>query len=103
MLGSKRTRVVVLVLCTLTAVTAFACFALPMYVIRPFRYQGASELQLALWFKQYGTWLSAGCAAVSVGCAAVIWLGSQRWRARCIASVGAFLAIGGAVIVHINV
>jgi hypothetical protein len=45
---------------------AFLCFAYPMYVIRPFRAQGALELSIALSVRRWGPWLALACAAASV-------------------------------------
>jgi hypothetical protein len=48
------------------ALISLACFAVPMYVIRPFRHQGSAELRLALFVKQIGPWLSTSCAVIAL-------------------------------------
>ena len=103
MFGTKRARVVALATCMLAALISFVCFAVPMYVIRPFRHQGVSELQLALWFKQNGSWLAAVCAGVSLVCVAFLWIRSRAWLARSVTICGALIAIAGTMLVHVNV
>ena len=56
---------------------AFACFAYPMYVIRPFRAQGAGELQTALAIRAWGPWVAIACALASV----TVLIRSRRWWA----------------------
>jgi hypothetical protein len=103
MFGANRARLIALVACFLAAAISLACFAVPMHVIRPFRHQGVSELQLALWFKQYGSWLAPVCAAVSLVCIAFLWARTRAWLTRSVASCAGLLAILGATLVHVNV
>jgi hypothetical protein len=52
---------------------AFLCFAYPMYVIRPFRVQGATELAIALVVKRWGPPLAILCAALSLTALVAMW------------------------------
>src|ERR1035438_5301581 len=65
---------------------AFLCFAFPMYVIRPFRVQGATELAIALVVRRWGPPLAILCAAASLTAVILLWR-KVRWVAR----VGAVL------------
>ena len=56
------------------AAVSVACVAIPMYVIRPFRPQGAGELSLALAVRHAGPWLSGLCGV------AVLLLVIRLWR-----------------------
>ena len=57
--------------------TAIASFALPMYIIRPFRAQSVQELSLALYVRQVGPILSILCGLASIF---VAWK-LRRWPA----------------------
>src|SRR4051812_23990433 len=65
------------------ALVSVACMAIPMYVIRPFRPQGAAELDVALAVRHAGPWVSGVCAVVVL--AVVAWAWGKRttvgWRA----------------------
>ena len=82
-------RSIILLAIVLLALTAAACFAYPIYVIRPFRHQGATELALALGMIQIGPWLSTLSAAVCVILTALAWrhLRGRLLRAVALASV----------------
>lgn len=58
-------------------ITALACFAVPMYFIRPFRAQTAQELSLALYVRQVGPILAILCGIASIF---VAWR-LRRWPA----------------------
>ncbi len=79
-----------------------ACVAIPMFVIRPFRPQGAGELSLALAVRHAGPWLSGLCAA------AVLLLVVRLWRSAGVGlrvlSVGLLVfAAAGAALTHVNI
>jgi hypothetical protein len=61
------------VLLLLLSLIAIACFAYPLYVIWPFRYQGPTELSLALAVTRIAPWLSIVCAVLSVVFLATSW------------------------------
>jgi hypothetical protein len=84
------------------AVVSFACVAVPMFVIRPFRPQGAGEMEIALWLRHAGPWIAGLCAVV------VLLLAIRFWRAtrvggRIVLAGSILLAIFGAVFTHVNV
>jgi hypothetical protein len=91
-----------LTLALVCAVVSAGCFVIPMFVIRPFRPQGAQELDFALAVRHAGPWLAGLCAV------AVLVLMIRLWKtARVWARVGfVFLfvvAIAGAVLSNVNI
>ena len=72
---------------------AFACFAFPMYIIRPFRGQGATELSMALAVRQWGPWLAFLCAAASLAALALLLVRASGPGAR--AGAAALTALTG--------
>ena len=52
---------------------AFVCVAYPMYVIRPFRAQGATELAIALFVRAWGPTLAIACTIASVALLVRFW------------------------------
>jgi len=84
------------------AAVSVACVAIPMFVIRPFRPQGAGELSFALAVRHAGPWLSGLCAA------AVLLLVIRLWRSAGVGlrvlSVGLVVfAAAGAALTHVNI
>ena len=76
MFNSNRT--LWLTLGILVALVLFVA-AYPMYVIRPFRAQGATELAIAMTVKIWGTMVGVGAAAVGFFCAVRLWRNNTRW------------------------
>src|SRR5277367_3111504 len=62
-----------LLLSAAAAVVGCASAAYPMFVIRPFRHQGARELALALALKQVAPLLTIVCAAIAAICLVAFW------------------------------
>jgi hypothetical protein len=87
----------------LCALVSLACFAFPMYVIRPFRHQGASELSAALVVKQVGPWLSIVCFAVALLLVVWNWGRMRGWLPRSAMILALVLAAGGAYLARLNV
>ena len=88
-----------LAIASFLALVSLACFAFPMYVIRPFRHQGPQELAVALALKQFGPWLSLLCVAGATILAGLIWKRSKgRWIrvgavcAALVSGLGAYLS-----------
>ena len=84
---------------------AFLCFAVPMYVIRPFRAQGAQELAVALSVRSWGPWVAIACGLASIYVLITLW---RRFAGRAIlarlgASILTLLTIAFAVINQVNV
>jgi Protein of unknown function (DUF3179) len=98
----RRHRTFILILLACLAVSLFAV-AYPIYVIRPFRYQGARELALALVVSQFRpaiTVISALTAVLAlVGC----WGVQPLKRRRAWAAAGAALVVVLAFLARINV
>jgi hypothetical protein len=89
-------------LAAICAVVSFACVAIPMYVIRPFRPQGAEAMSLALGVRQIGPWLAGICAV------AVLLLLVRLWSVARVGSrillCGLFVVAAlGAVLTHVNI
>ncbi len=64
------------VLLAAVAVVSFGCFAYPMYVIRPFRAQGAQELQAALMVARWGFPVAGLCSISALLACWSLWKGS---------------------------
>jgi hypothetical protein len=91
-----------LALAALSAVVCATCVAIPMFVIRPFRPQGARELEIALAVRHAGPWLAGMCAVVALLLLIRSWK-TMKTAART-AMAGLFLvAIACAVFTHVNI
>ena len=82
---------------------AMGAVAYPMYVIRPFRAQGASELAAALLVRRYGPVIAVVAAVAAVAAALLLWRESRRWFGRIAAVALAALAGLFAALAHVNV
>jgi hypothetical protein len=87
----------------LCALVSLACFAVPLYVIRPFRHQGATELSLALLVKQIGPWLSIACAVVALATVIVGWSTLRGWVSRSAVILALVVALGGVYLARLNI
>jgi hypothetical protein len=83
------------------ALAGLALFAVPMYVIWPFRSQGARELAAALAIKQAGPWLSIGFAALAVAALASFWHAWRRGR-RTVGIIFTVLAVSAIALTRFN-
>lgn len=91
-----------LILLASLAVSLF-CAAYPIYVIRPFRHQGARELAIALAVTRFRPLVTAALALVGVAAAAGYWRSQRsKWR-RGLMAAGAGVSVALAVLVHVNV
>ncbi len=96
-------RRVALLVVWLCFAAALFCLAYPVYVIRPFRHQGAVELAAALRVMEWRGVVSALCAACAVVSVMVYWrVGVGRWR-RIGVLAATVLATAFAALTHINV
>jgi hypothetical protein len=77
--------------------------AYPMYVIRPFRAQGARELAAALMVTRYGPLLSAISALAAVLAAIMYWRSQAPLPGRRLMAAGALLVCVFAVMAPLNV
>ncbi len=85
------------------SLASLACFAFPLYVIRPFRQQGASELVAALFVKQVGPALSAICVLIALAAVAWSWRRVRGWLGRFGLVTALLLAVAGAFLSRVNV
>jgi hypothetical protein len=85
------------------ALLSFASFAVPMYVIRPFRAQGSWELAAALAVRRWGPGLAVVCATASLAIAAYVWDDLLRRRSRVLAAGAALFTCLFAVLAHVNI
>src|SRR5438445_12523377 len=69
---SKSSNSVLWSLLIVIALVAFAVLAFPIYVIRPFRSQGAEELAASLVISRWSPWITAICAGISIVLAMVL-------------------------------
>ncbi len=103
MTQSRVAKIVSLALLIASLLVAFAGFAYPVYVIRPFRHQGARELAAALAVIQVRPRVELVCALCALaGLLAFLVLETRR-RRRIWAITGAFLACTFAVLTRVNI
>ena len=74
-----------------------------MYVIRPFRHQGATELSVALLAKQIGPALSIACAIVALTLLITRWSKLGGWISRAAVILALLVATGGAYMARVNI
>ena len=95
-----RTFIVVWLICLLTSLT---CVVYPMYVIRPFRAQGAAELATALVITRFRGLTTLVCAVVALAALVLYWRLQTRTSRRVLAAVGAGFVCALAVLARVNV
>lgn len=96
----KRTSLAVLLVCL--AVSLF-CLVYPVYVIRPFRHQGVSELAAALAVLRARFVISLICSGVALFCAMWIWgTEPKRWL-RIVAAISAAAVCGFTALSRVNI
>jgi Protein of unknown function (DUF3179) len=96
-----RGRWLALLLAALFTLASLACFAYPLYVIWPFRHQGATELRSALFVLRIGPWLSVLCAVACLAIVIVAWKQTRRWT-RAWAVLFVILAVTGAALARFD-
>jgi len=85
------------------ALVAFACVAYPIYVIRPFRAQGAHELTVALAVIRVRSFVTGLCAGLAIVMAVAYFRTERRWPRRAGATLAAIAACGFALLAHVNI
>jgi len=98
---SDRTRWILLLMACLAV--SLVLVAYPLYVIRPFRAQGARELAAALVFSRFGPLLTAVSALVAVAAAIAYWRAQAAMPRRMLVAAGAVLVCVLAVLARVNV
>jgi hypothetical protein len=93
----------ILIAIALLALVAAACFAYPMYVIRPFRHQGATELAIALAIIQIRPWLSIISAILCFAVAVLAWPRLHGKLARALVVASVLIAAASWFLARINV
>jgi hypothetical protein len=97
---STRTYAATIIACL--AVTLF-CLIYPIYVIRPFRGQGAQELIAALLVVRYRPVIAAACVLVSLVAAARYWRLQPRLWKKIGAVIGTVAVVAVTVLSRVNV
>lgn len=98
---SNRARwILVLIACL---AVSLVCVVYPIYVIRPFRAQGARELAVALVVCRFRPWLTVVSGIVAAGAAIAYWCARPRMWRRILAAVGAALVGSLAALARVNV
>lgn len=87
----------------LCALVSLACFAVPLYVVRPFRHQGPTELSVALFVTRIGPWVSLVCAMLCVVLVIFTWLRARGWIVRAAAVSALLVALCGATLSRVNI
>jgi glucan phosphoethanolaminetransferase (alkaline phosphatase superfamily) len=98
----SRGRWFALLLAAFFALASLACFAYPLYVIRPFRYQGATELRIALFVLHIAPWVSILCALACLALIVLSWNRTHGWLLRTAAVMCVLIATAGAVLARVN-
>ena len=98
---SNRTRWILVLLACLTV--SFICVGYPMYVIRPFRAQGARELAAALVVSRFRPLITVWSAIASLVAAVGYWrVQANKWR-RALGVAGAGFVCTLAFLARVNV
>jgi hypothetical protein len=91
-----------LALASMFAAVSAACVMIPMFVIRPFRPQGARELEIALAIRHAGPWLAALCAVAVLLVMLRVWK-TAKMGARVAMSGLLLVASASAILTHVNI
>ena len=77
--------------------------AYPMIVIQPFRHQGGTELQVALWIVRWRLYFEAAAAVLAIAMLTVTWRKQSRLLPRSASLIAALIVCTAAVLTRINV
>jgi Protein of unknown function (DUF3179) len=97
---SSRKWIALLALCL--AVSLF-CLIYPVYVIRPFRHQGAAELKAALVMLRFRPWLMCAASALALLAAIQYWRAKRPWWKRGPVALFAILVLGFTALSRVNI
>ena len=84
-------------------VISLAAVLYPIYVIRPFRAQGARELAVSLAVMRWRGALTVASALAAIVALALYWQTPQRWWRRALAAAGALTVVALAFAARVNV
>lgn len=79
------------------------CLIYPVYVIRPFRHQGAAELKAALAVLRFRLWPMCIASALALVAAWQFWRARARWWRRGLAALGAVAVLAFTALSRINI
>jgi len=96
----RRTSILALLACL---ALSLVCVAYPVYVIRPFRSQGARELMIALMVMRFRLAATIISAAVAVTALAVYWRRQPARWPRALATAAAVLVCVLAALARVNI
>jgi hypothetical protein len=97
------TRTQLRIVLTTSACIALLALAYPMYVIRPFRAQGADELAAALLVRSLAPWLAGSAALIAIAATVVWWRQLHRTGSRVFAVMLTGVTVLFAALTHVNV
>jgi len=103
MTGMSQSRNLTWVVLTGCTLLALAALAYPIYVIRPFRAQGQTELAAALIVRQWGPAVAALSALIGAIAALIIWLSSRHKISRFLALTAGGATIVSAALTRVNI
>jgi hypothetical protein len=87
----------------LACLVSLVCLVYPVYVIRPFRAQGARELAIALWVTRWRPAVTVLSGAAALAVLALYWRVQPRPWHRAVAVVGAALVCLLGALVRVNI
>jgi hypothetical protein len=90
----------------LAALVSFAMLAFPMYVIRPFRSQGTTELAASLIIGRWSAAATSICAGLCLLLTTVLWLRMQPrrvWMKRIGTALIALLVVATSLLARVNI
>src|SRR5438105_1961223 len=88
-------------------ISAVSTVGFPLYVIRPFRYQGPTELGIALTYLRQAPWVTIAALVVILLAGSFLWRASARsprvWVKRALIVLGVGIVALCAIAARINV
>jgi Protein of unknown function (DUF3179) len=84
-------------------IASFSLLAYPVYVIRPFRYQGPTELAAALVVLQVRLYLQIALAIAAIGLFVCCWRSSRRILGRIFAALLLLFTLGFGYLSRVNI
>jgi hypothetical protein len=99
----RRTRWISGLILLICLAVSLVCVVYPVFVIRPFRTQGAHELALALMVSRLRPAVTVVCAVVGLLALAIYWRAQARWPRRILPAMGAVLTLALAFLARVNI
>jgi len=99
----RRTRWISGVILLTSLAVSLVCVVYPVYVIRPFRAQGANELAVALVVSRLRPAVTVVSALVSILALAIYWRVQARWLRRILPAMVAVVTLALAFLARVNV